>query len=71
MCAGFWNEPGRGALTLKGGMGMSGSQDPPFYTSSLNPQMQHDSVLQTPALSKNNNFWLLKEKFVKNFSSTA
>ena len=36
-----------GTLTLKGGMGMSGSKDPFSHLShhSLDPQLQHDSVL--------------------------
>ena len=33
---------------------------------SLDTQLQHDSVLQTPTLSKNNKFRLLQEIFVKN-----
>ena len=37
-----------GALTLKGGTSMSSGQDPPCHASptrSLDPQLQHDSVL--------------------------
>ena len=55
-----------GALTWKGGVAMSSSQDPlftpvpPFFT-----QLQHDSVLY-PTVSKNIKFWHLQEKFVKN-----
>ena len=57
------------ALTWKGGMGMSGSQDPfsHLFHHSLYPQ--HDLILLTPTLSKNIKFWLLREKFVKNLKT--
>ena len=60
-----------GALTLKGGVGMSGGQDPlftplpPFFRP---PFAAWFSSLD-PTLGKNNKFRILWEKFVKNFKN--
>ena len=40
-----------------------------FSHRSLDLQLQFDLVLKTPTLSKNNKFWLLREKFVKNLKN--
>ena len=39
-----------------------------FSRHSLYPQSQYDSVLYTPTLSKNNKYWLVREKLVKNLN---
>ena len=60
-----------GAFNLKGGMGMSGSQHPlfmppsPFFRS---PVAAWVSSLD-PTLNKDNESWLLQEKFVKNIKN--
>ena len=71
-----WNKPQGGALSWKGGTGMSGGQDPFFMPLSplfRSPVAAWLSSLD-PTLSKNYKFWLLREKFAKklnNFSSAA
>ena len=60
-----------GALTWKGGMGMSGGQDPLFTPLPLlfrSPVAAWFSSLDS-TLSKNNKFWLLREKFVENLNN--